>query len=410
MSERTARPPGKKAKPRLKRKDIQGAKFLAPILQLLAPLHDHCPDPKRNLHYDEYCVWLLLYFFNPILDSMRGLQQASDIRALREQLKLPRFSLGSFSESGSVFDPQLLVPIIDQLGESLENIEPNQQLLGLDKRPVAVDGTLLHALPKMVWALWRDDEHRAAKMHLHFDLLKGAPESATLTHAQASEIDTLRTNLRPNRLYVQDRGYFSFPLMAEILQAGSSFVTRARNNMVYETLEERPLTEADRKQGIQTDRIVRAGWDLKHNPISQPLRLVEIHVSDSGPTSRPRVDSKTKLYRTRETDHTLLLLTNQLELDVSTIALLYRYRWQVELFFRWFKKVLEADHLLSLSENGLTIVMYCALIASMLVTLWTGRKPTKRTFEMLCFYFAGWASDEDLLTHIERLKAHEKTN
>jgi hypothetical protein len=410
MSERTTRTPGKKAKPRLKRRDIQGAKFLAPILQLLAPLHDHRPDAKRKLHYDEYCVWLLLYFFNPILDSMRGLQQASDIPELRKQLKLPRFSLGSFSEAGSVFDPELLVPIIEELGESLENMDSNQQLLGLTKRPVAVDGTLLHALPKMVWALWRDDEHRAAKLHLHFDLLKGVPESATLTNGQASEINELRRSLQPNRLYVEDRGYFSYLLMSEILQAGSSFVVRARNNMVYETLEERPLSEADRKQGIKTDRIVRAGWNLDRNPIIQPLRLVEILVPDLGTPRRPHVDSKTKLYRTRETDHTLLLLTDQLELDVSTIALLYRCRWQIELFFRWFKKVLEADHLLSLSENGLTIVLYCALIASMLVTLWTGRKPTKRTFEMLCFYFAGWASDEDLLAHIARLKAPEKTN
>jgi IS4 transposase len=89
---------------------------------------------------------------------------------------------------------------------------------------------------------------------------------------------------------------------------------------------------------------------------------------------------------------------------------LYRQRWQVELFFRWFKKVLEADHLLSLSENGLTLVMYCALIASMLVTLWTGRKPTKRTFEMLCFYLTGWASEETLLAHLAKLPPLKKLN
>ena len=409
MTEQMPPRPGRKPKPELKRKDVQGAKFLAPILRLLAPLHDCCPDPKRRLHYDEYCVWLLLYFFTPVLDSMRGLQQASTIDSLRKQLNLPRFSFGSFSEAGSVFDPELLRPILEQIGERLENMEPNQRLLALDKRPVAVDGTLLSALPKMVWALWRDDAHRAAKLHLHFDLLKGAPEQATLTSGQASEIDELQRNLRPSRLYVQDRGYFSFPLMAAILQAGSSFVARVRNNLVYETVEERPLSEADKKQGIQADRIVRAGWNAADNPVSRTLRLVEIHVPDLGAPRRPRVDSKTKLYRAAETDHTLLLLTDQTELDVSTIALLYRYRWQVELFFRWFKKVLEADHLLSLSENGLTIVLYCALMASMLITLWTGRKPTKRTFEMLVFYFAGWASEAELTAHIALLQASEKT-
>ena len=383
---------------------MPGGKFLRPIVRMLAPLHEHCPDPKRRLHYDEYCLWLLLYFFTPVVDSLRELQQASDIESVRKRLKLPRFSLGSFSEAGSVFDPQLLVPIIEELGQCLEDIEPDQRLTQLDKRPVAVDGTLLRALPSMVWALWRDDENRAAKLHLHLDLLTGVPERATLTSAQASEIDALKENLRSGRLYITDRGYFDFSLMADILRAESSFVARVRNNIVYETLEERPVAKPDRDSGVCSDRIVRAGFQPDTSPVERPLRLVEIHVPDPGPSRRARVDSKSKAYRTRETGHTLLILTDRLDLDVSTIALLYRFRWQIELFFRWFKKVLQADHLLSLSEQGLTIVMYCALIASMLVTLWTGRKPTKRTFEMLCFYFSGWAQEEDLLAHIEKLK------
>ena len=83
------------------------------------------------------------------------------------------------------------------------------------------------------------------------------------------------------------------------------------------------------------------------------------------------------------------------------------FRWQVELFFRWFKTVLQANRLVSLSQNGLTIVAYCALIASMLVTLWTGCKPTKRTFELLCFYMMGLVSDQELVKHLERLKRAE---
>jgi len=309
-----------------------------------------------------------------------------------------------------VFDPELLVPIIEEISGCLGDIEQNSHLVDLGQRPVAVDGTLLHAMPKMLWALWRDEENRAVKVHLHLDLLKGTPERATVTQGNASEIDELMKNLLAGRLYITDRGYFSFPLMAAILKAGSSFLGRVRNNMVFDTLEERPISEEDARSGIRADRIVRAGFDPEKNPVEQPLRLVEIHVADSG-TARVRshVDSKTKSYRTRETDHTLMILTDRLDLPVETIATLYRYRWQVELFFRWFKKVLEADHLLSLSENGLTIIMYCGLIVSMLITLWTGRKPTKRTFEMLCFYFSGWAEEQDVLDHIKRLKTQEQS-
>lgn len=402
--------PRKKRRPTIKDSDVQGGKFLEPIIRMLKPLHEHCPDPKRKLHYDEFCAWLLLFFFTPVLDSMRGLQQASDIDSLRKRVKLPRFSLGSFSEASSLFDPELLVPIIEEIGNAIEDIETNKHLVNLGQRPVAVDGTLIHAMPKMLWALWRDEENRAAKIHLHLDLLKGTPERATLTHGNASEIDELMKTLVAGRLYVSDRGYFSFPLMAAILKAGSSFVGRVRNNIVYETLEERPISESDARLGVRVDRIVRVGFDPENNPVDQPLRLVEIDAPDSGQARRrSRVDSKSKSFRKRETDHTLVILTDKLDLPVETIAVLYRYRWQVELFFRWFKKILEADHLLSLSENGLTIIMYCGLIASMLITLWTGRKPTKRTFEMLCFYFSGWAEEQELVDHIEGLNPQQQS-
>ena len=63
----------------------------------------------------------------------------------------------------------------------------------------AVDGALLTALPKMVWALWVDDEHRAVKMHRHFDVLKGAPVVATLTEGNGSETPQLRATLQADR-------------------------------------------------------------------------------------------------------------------------------------------------------------------------------------------------------------------
>ncbi len=64
--------------------------------------------------------------------------------------------------------------------------------------------------------------------------------------------------------------------------------------------------------------------------------------------------------------------------------------------------------ILSLSENGIKIQVYCALIASLLIRLWTGRKPTKRTFEMICLYFQGWATMDELMKHIEGLKIEDQ--
>ena len=153
MKRKTPKRRGRKPKPTIKPADVRGAKYLEQILDLLRPLHSHCPDPKRRLHFDEYCAWLLLYFFTPIVDSMRGLQQVSDFKQFKRKLGLGRFSLGSFSEAGNVFDPALLEPIIEQIAGRLDDIEPDERLRNLPRRPTAVDGTLLHALPKMVWAL-----------------------------------------------------------------------------------------------------------------------------------------------------------------------------------------------------------------------------------------------------------------
>jgi hypothetical protein len=403
-----------KRKPRIKRAEVRGVGQLAAFMDLLAPLAAHRDDPKRRLHYDALCAWLLLYFFTPVVTSLRGLQQVSEFASIQRKLGVGRFSLGSFSEATHVFDPALLVPIIEQVGARLADIEPEARLHALELRPTAVDGTLLAALPRMVWAMWRDDEHRAAKLHLQFDLLHGAPQRATLTAGQTSETRTLEANLAPGRLYVADRGYFDYNLMAATLAAGSSFLTRVHDNIAYETLDERALSEAARAAGVEADLIVRVGSKPQGHKLDRPLRLVRIHVKAS-PTPRGgrqanRVDSKTKLYRSRaRADYTLLLLTDQMDLDADLIGLLYRYRWQIELFFRWFKKVLQADRMLALSENGLTLVMYCALLASMLVTLWTGRKPTKRTFELLCFYFAGWIDADELSAHLDRLARVEKT-
>jgi hypothetical protein len=410
MSERTPKKRGPRPKPKLRASDIQGAKYLTQILDLLRPLHEHCPDPKRLLHFDEYCAWLLLYFFTPALDSMRGLQQASEFDAVRRKLDLPRFSLGSFSEAGTVFDPELLVPIMEQIGQCLGDLETDERVRALDRRPTAVDGTLLHALPKMVWALWVDEHNHAAKMHLQFDLIQGAPRRATLTEGNASETRQLRQNLEPGRLYVEDRGYFDYELMADILAAQSSFVTRVKDNIACEVVRENPIAEDAARQGVVSDQIVRVGSKPNQHKIDRPLRLVRIHVADPGASQRRpnRVDAKTKLYRTREAEYTLVLLTDLLDIDVVLLALLYRYRWQIELFFRWFKKVLQANRLLALSQNGMTLVVYCALIASMLVVRRTCRKPTKRTFEALCFYFAGWINDEELVAHLNRLALREK--
>ena len=133
-----------------------------------------------------------------------------------------------------------------------------------------------------------------------------------------------------------------------------------------------------------------------------PIRLVCVRTTPH--TSRGK-------YRGGSTgagsDGVLRIATNLLDVPAEIVALIYRFRWTIEIFFRFFKHVLGCRHLLSHRPNGIEIQTYCAIIACLLISLWTGRKPTLRTYEMICFYFSGLASEEELLAHLTKLKHHE---
>jgi hypothetical protein len=409
MTSAAHKKPGPRRKRPVRAHEVCGAKYLRTLRKHLKPLHSDRACANRRLHLDEYAGYVLMHFFNPLLGSMRALQQVSTLRRVQERFSLPRFSLGSFSEAGRRFHPQELEPIISELVGKVGDLGQHRQLSSLEKTLTAVDSTLMRGTAAMLWALWRTDDERAFKVHLEYEILKGVPGRATLTDGKTADAKNLRDNLSANRLYVLDRGYVDYGLLAAILDLESSVVVRLQSNAVTEVLEVRPLSDEARKAGVTRDIIVRLGCADSPELHNRRLRLVEVHVPnlDALLGRRPRrcpVDRKTKAFRAQRTETVLLLATDLLDLPAELIALIYRCRWQIELFFRWFKIILKADHLLSQSQNGLTIVVYCALIASLLIVLWTGRKPTKRTYEMLCHYFAGWVEDDEWEAYLGRLR------
>jgi hypothetical protein len=371
-------------------KDLHGLKYFRLVGPLLERLQNDATARdkagNRQLFFDQYAGLLLLTFFSPIVTSLRALQQASGLAKVQKLLGCQRAALGSLSEAGRVFDPALLRQIVGDLARQALPLAQGREAEAL-RGLTAVDGTVMAALPKMAWALWRTEE-RALKMHLQFDVLKGVPTDATVTSANSSEVEELRATLQADRLYVVDRGYAEYQLFQDIIDAKSSFIGRIRDNAVWTVIEERPVSVAARAGGVQSDRVVHLGCAKSGAVFKQPLRVVQVDTGKTDSQGRPEV---------------LLLATDRLDLDAELVSLGYRFRWSVELFFRWFKCILGCRHLLATSRDGVTIQLYVGLIASLLISLWTGKKPTKRTLEMLQFYFAGLASEEELQEHIEKL-------
>jgi hypothetical protein len=381
-----------KPRPAIRDKDLKGLKYFKVLGSLVERLHDDATARdragNRKLFYDQYACLLLLFFFNPIVKSLRSIQQASTLDKVQRLLGCPRVSLGSLSEASQVFDPELLHAIIGDLASHALPLSQGKEAAAL-RGLTAVDGSLLPALPKMAWALWLDPQHRAAKMHVHFDVLKGVPVEATVTTGNGSETAQLRATLQGQRLYVIDRGYADYELFQAIIDAKSHVIGRLRENAVWTLIEERPLTPAARAAGVRSDRLVWLGGPKSGAVLQQALRVLEVETGQIDAHGHPEI---------------LLLVTSDLDLAAELVALGYRFRWSVELFFRWLKCILGCRHLLANGHNGVTIQVYLAIIASLLISLWVGRKPTVRTLEMIQFYFTGWATEDELMAHLEQLK------
>jgi hypothetical protein len=395
--------------------DVVGLKYFDRLTPLLARLSDvGCERDRagnRELHFDQYCMLILLYLFNPIITSLRGLQQASELAKVQKRLGCSRAALGSLSESVAVFEPKRLQEIVLELGAELKPLGRDPRLKDVPGALAAVDGTLLTALPRLMQAslLKRTTGSGLVKwrLHTHFEVDRGVPTRIEVTPDGGGEHDeraVLERTIQADHTYALDRGYAKFALFNAIVAAGSSYVCRLRDNSDYRVLESRPLTDADRKLNVVSDECVEIG--LHGKPQARPdhkIRLITVRISEH--TSRGK-------YRGGSTgpssDGLLRLATNLLDVPAETIALIYIYRWTIEIFFRFFKHILGCRHLLSHTQKGIEIQTYCAIIACMLISLWTGRKPTLRTYEMICFYLAGLASEEELLAHLAKLDRQEE--
>jgi len=403
-----------KRREKLTERQITALEYFDTLAPLLERLHDDGCTRERagnlQLHYDQYCLLVLLYLFNPIVTSLRGLQQASELPNVQKKLGCSRAALGSLSEAASVFDPERLKEIVAELGAQLQPLGRDPRLRDVPGALTAVDGSLLSVLPKLMQASFLKRSTGSGlikwRLHTHFEVDRYVPTRIDVTPNGGGPDDeraVLERTLEADRTYVMDRGYAKFALFNKIVAVGSSYVCRLRDNSVYEVLEERPLTDADRALNVLSDQLVALGRDKKGDARpDHSIRLVTVQISPH--TSRGK-------YKGGSTgpgsDGILRIATNLLDVPAEVIALIYIHRWTIEIFFRFFKHVLGCRHLLSHSQQGIEIQTYCAIIACLLISLWTGRKPTLRTYEMICFYFTGLASEDDLLAHLAKLKAHD---
>jgi IS4 transposase len=193
---------------------------------------------------------------------------------------------------------------------------------------------------------------------------------------KGEEKQQLRLHLEPDRCYVLDRWYAEFRLGNESRAAGSSYVGRIRDHSNLSAVqEERPVSAAAQQAGVLRDLVVTLGTSPK--PAARPNHAVRVVLVQTTPHEKTggRKGGTAK----PSSDGILRIATNLLDVPAEVIAAIYKYRWLIELFFRFFKHLLGCRHLLSQHPAGIQIQAHCAIIACLLISLWTGGRPTLRT-------------------------------
>jgi hypothetical protein len=371
---------------------LAGAEHAALLQKHLRRLRQAYGHGNRTLFYDELVTAYLLAFFNPTLRSLRTIEDFSS-DAHRHPRRLCRSTM---SDANSLMDARLLEPIIAQLRSRLPDLRRRDgQLARLLGQVQLVDGSLFASAATVAWALrerncTRDGgaaTHSHVRLDLRLDAATLLPRRLTVNGKGRSEPQAACVAIEPGVIYVADRGFESFRYVQEMLAANADFVLRITTPVRFESREQAPLDDEDAAAGVMSDRIGR----LPGSPHTRAARLVpqqtlrEVLVFDANHPDKP-----------------IRLLTSLLDVPAQVIALLYRWRWQIELFFRWLKVHAHFAHLISRSKNGMTMGFYVAVIAVLLIYLRTGRPMSKYAFNLLGFVAAGQGTTQNMLSILER--------
>ena len=367
---------------------ITGGKYVRMLERHIQALREADAHGNRRLFLDDVVIAHLLAFFNPTLRSLRTIEDFSQTRQAQRHLSVRRLCKSTLSDFHHIADPALLSPIIARLkaaavskglGATPANLP---ETLG---QVLAVDGSFFAVSADVAWAVahrTNQGKTRASvRLDMHLDVATWLPQVIDVSGSETSEAEHAASSITPGAIHVYDRGIFSFDLLERQCAADAFFVHRLRApgprspKFLGETAC--PLTAEDEAAGVQSDTMGRmAGSEHRIAP-DVVLREVIVRSPD-------------------EPDGIIRLLTNLLDVEAWAIAQLYRYRWQVELFFRWLKIFANFAHLISESRQGVLLSFYVAVIGVLLMYLHTGEKPSKYAFSLLGLVASGASTLEEI--------------
>ncbi len=367
---------------------ITGGKYIRMLDKYVQSLRDADAHGNRRLFLDNVVIAHLLAFFNPTLRSLRTIEDFSQTRQAQRHLSVRRLCKSTLSDFHRIADPTLLSPIIEHLKAVAASKGLRPTPAGLPEtlgQVLAVDGSFFTVAADVAWAVahrTNQGKTRASvRLDMHLDVATWLPQVVGVSGSETSEAAHAATSITPGAIHVYDRGIFSFKLLERQQKAKAFFVHRLREpgprSPRFLGENARPLASEDEAAGVLSDTLGRMAGS-QHCPAPDIImREVIVRSPD-------------------EAGGVIRLLTNLLEVEAWAIALLYRYRWQVELFFRWLKVFSNFSHLISHSREGVLLSFYVAVIGTLLMYLHTGAKPSKYAFSLLGLVASGASTLEEI--------------
>lgn len=316
-------------------------KLIEPVADFIQKQDQQLPrHPNQKYFYVDF-FRLLVYFYVSGSNSLKlFIQTRLNSGLLSPALGLRPVPYTTCLDAFERFSPDLFQAAFRHLLANLPlKAVPEFAALGT---LCCIDGSLFPVLQTMAWAHYTS-QHKALRLHLCFELNRMIPIDFQVGSGNSCERRALIAMAQAGVTYIADRGYMSFDLCHRLLQAQAHFILRVKTNLLHHTLEALPITMPESVQSLfldVTDALIAYTHDVHHGV----YRLVCFSVAGE----------------------TYFLLTDRRDLTTFQVILLYAYRWQIELMFRFLKRTLNGIHLIQHAQRGVTIQFYMILIVALL--------------------------------------------
>ncbi len=323
-----------------------------------------------NKHVRHFSCWNQL--LSMIFGQLTGRDSLRDLMVSIEPHKPKYYHLGfgkgtsrsNFANANEKRDCRIFEEyafyLIDQAKKS--SIVDPDFLLNIDGNIYAFDSTTIDlCLSVFWWAKFRSTKG-GIKLHTLYDVKTSIPSFIHVSTASVNDMNALDLlHYEPGSYYILDRGYVDYERLFRIHQSSAFFVVRAKDNLKFRRMYS---NKVNKDNGVLLDQIGKLTGFYVSRKYPEKLRLIKIY--------------------DEETDNDLEFLSNNFDLTAEEIAQLYKYRWKVELFFKWIKQHLKVKSFWGTSLNAVKIQVYSAIIAYCLVALVRNKlKVDRSTYEIL---------------------------